>query len=162
MLGAIAGAILGSIIFVRIDALAILVAMPVVFAIEHLRAESLDTRAQRRRRRASLSSFAIALVVMLVAGSAVARKLSHGYLNDLSHNLAALEVAFGAGIAAAIGIFVLHRVPRRSRASPRAEPPHCLWLAGALTIAVGLYAYFLRPQSGEAPRLPRAPELLPP
>ena len=156
VLGAIAGAILGSIIFVRIDALAVLVAMPVVFAIEHLRAETLETQSLRRRRRAGLSSFAIALVVMLIGGSAVTRRLSHGYLNDLSRNLALLEVAFTAGIAAAIGIFVVHRV-RTGLGHRLAQNRALARLAGALTIAIALYAYFLRPRSGDAPRLPLHP-----
>jgi hypothetical protein len=151
VLGAIAGAILGSIIFVRIDALAILVAMPIVFAIEHLRAATLESRARRRRRRAGLSSFAITLVVMLIAGSAVAHKLSQGYLDDLSHDLTLLEVAFGAGIAAAIGIFMVHRACA-GLGHRVAQNRALVWAGGALTIGIALYAYILRPQSGDAPR----------
>jgi hypothetical protein len=154
--GAIAGLILGSIIFVRIDALTVLVGLPVVFAVEQLRTKRLEGREDRRRRRASISFFFVALIAMVVGGTLVSRELSPGYLEDLGHNLKLLELAFAAGIAASIGIFVAHQ--RRAGIGRRlAEDRRLVWVAGGLAVAMALYAYLLRPDTGSAPELRARP-----
>lgn len=149
--GAIAGIMLGSMTFVRIDALAILVALPPALAIESLRASALEPLARRRRRQA-IASFAIAVVFSALTGLWVSRRLTPGYVIELQHNLHLLELACGAGIIVAAGIFAMHRF-RRGIGHRIARHDIVLWLGGALTVAAAVYAYKFRPDGGSAPAI---------
>jgi hypothetical protein len=142
----IAGIVLGSITFVRIDALMILVALPAVLAVEHLRAASLE-RPERRRRRRVLRAFAISVLVAALAGSFVSRRLTPGYMTNLSDNLELLEVGFVLGIAAAACILAVHRIHAGiGRRIGRSRI--VITLASLLTLALAGYAYKLRPRTG--------------
>ncbi len=149
MAGAIAGVVLGTAMFVRIDALAILVAIPAALAIEYLRAAALDAESRRRRRRA-LTAFGIAVGATAWAGSRVSQELSKSYLRDLESELSQLRVAFVAGVIVALVILLIHRV--RPGIGHRLARSNSLLILGAIvTIATAAYAYEWRPRVGPPP-----------
>jgi Dolichyl-phosphate-mannose-protein mannosyltransferase len=147
--GVVAGFVIGAMTMVRIDALAILVALPPALTVEYLRASALEPAACRRRRQA-IGSFAATVIVTGYAGLRVSHRLTPGYVTELQHNLHLLELACAAGVFAAIAIAVLHRI-RRGLGQHLARNDLVLWIAGALTVAVSVYAYKFRPRGGVPP-----------
>jgi hypothetical protein len=147
--GAIAGVITGTVMFVRIDALAVLVAIPSALVIEYLRAARLDPE-PRSRRRGALLGFAAAVAVTTVGGARISQRLSPYYLRDLASELHQLELAFAAGLLVALAIIVIHRV-RPGIGHRIARSNTLLILASGFTIAVAFYAFRWRPRGGTPP-----------
>jgi hypothetical protein len=147
--GAIAGIVLGTVMFVRIDALAILVAIPAALVIEFFRAARLEPAARRRRRGATVT-FAVAVTVTTLAGARTSQRLSPNYVSDLGSQLHQLELAFAAGVVVAFGIIVVHRVlPGIGHWISRSNL--LLWIAGAATVVIAFYAFDDRPQANAPP-----------
>ena len=149
--GLIAGFVLGAMTFVRIDALAILIALPPALAIEYLRASTLEAAARRRRRQV-IGSFAGAVALTAYAGLRVSHRLTPGYVTNLQHNLHLLELACAAGALAAIAIVTIHHL-RAGIGQRVSHSDIALWVGGALTVAVAVYAYKFRPRGGPAPAI---------
>ena len=147
--GAIAGIILGTAMFVRIDALAILVAIPAALVIEYLHAARLEPAARRRRRAANIA-FAAAVALTSYAGARMSKRLSPNYISDLGSELHQLQLAFAAGVVVAIGIIVVHRIfPGIARWISRSNL--LLWVAGVGTVLIAIYAVHYRPKVGAPP-----------
>jgi hypothetical protein len=147
--GAIAGVVIGAMTFVRIDALALFVAIPAALVIEWLRAARLD-RPARRRRRGAIVAFGGCAAVTGWTGLAVARHQTPGYFTVLEHNLHLLELALGAGVTAAVVIVVGHLLFRgvgtrlaRNDALPA--------VAVVALLAAAFYAWEFRPKTGPVP-----------
>jgi hypothetical protein len=149
--GAIAGIILGSITFARIDALGILLAIPAALAVEYIRAESLERRA-RRLRRGTIYSFAIALGATTWLGLRVSHRLSPGYLLALHDDLHQLQLGFLVGLAGALGVLVVHWV-RAGIGHRIAQNRIVIGAVALLTLGAAAYAYEWRPRTGVAPSL---------
>lgn len=141
--GAVAGVVLGTVTFVRIDGLAVLIGIPAALVIEHLRAAAAP-RPARAQRRATISWFAAAVAVTALAGLAMSRALSPAYLHDLRDELRELELAIVVGVAGALAIGRLHRV-RPGIGSRLARNQRVFRSGAALTGAAALYAYVWRP-----------------
>jgi len=150
--GAIAGVILGSITFARIDALAILVGIPVALAVEMARARPGGRDERRRQDRRALWSTAIALVATALLGLGVSRALSPGYLSDLANDLHLLELATATGVAGAVAVIAIHW-KRPGIGHSLASKPILTWTGGALTVAIAVYAYVWRPRTGGKPHV---------
>jgi Dolichyl-phosphate-mannose-protein mannosyltransferase len=149
--GAIAGVILGSITFARIDALGILLAIPAALAVEYLRDEPLEQRT-RRLGRATIFAFAIAVGATMWLGLRVSHRLSPGYLINLHSDLHQLEIGFFAGLVGALGILVVHRV-RAGIGHRIAQSNIVVAVVALLIVGVSAYAWHWRPQTGPLPSL---------
>ena len=150
--GAIAGVVLGATAFVRIDALAMVVALPAALAVEYLRAAGTEPNA-RRRRRAALCSFVIALGATAVGGMVVSHGLRARYLTDLRDNVRHLELGVAVGVVVAAGVLAGHRI--RAGIGHRIARNDVVIAGGAaITIAIAVYAYVWRPRTGTPPTLP--------
>ncbi len=147
--GAIAGFVIGAMTMVRIDALAILIALPPALTVEYLRASTLEPAAARRRRQV-IGAFAATVVFTGYGGLRVSHRLTPGYVTELQHNLHLLELACAAGIVAALGIVGAHRM-RRGIGHRIVRNDLVLWIAGALTAGAAAYAYKFRPRGGPPP-----------
>ena len=149
--GAIAGVVLGTITFARIDALGILLAIPAALAVEYLRTEKLEPP-MRRLRRGAIFSFAIALGATTWLGLRVSHRLSPGYLVNLHKDLHQLEIGFVIGIAAALGILLVHWV-RAGIGHRIAQHNIVVGVGAAMVLGLAVYAYHWRPRSGAPPTL---------
>ena len=150
--GAIAGLVLGTVMIVRIDALAILIAIPAALVVEYFRAAALEPEARRGRRSATVA-FAIAVAVAAYAGTRLSQRLSPNYVSDLGSELHELQLAFAAGVVVAVGIVVVHRIfPGIGRWISRSNL--LLWISGAATVAIAFYAFHDRPRTGRPPVFP--------
>ena len=140
--GAIAGVVLGSIMFVRIDALAILVAIPAALAIEYLRAE----RARAARPGAG-GAGAICRVRDRARASrrGSASRVSQRAEPRLPHrpprDLHQLELALRRGPRRSRSGSSSCTTCRRYRAPARAEQHRCSGRGASLTLAIAVYAY---------------------
>jgi hypothetical protein len=149
--GAIAGTVFGTMMFVRIDALAGLVAIPAALAVEWLRAERLDAP-ERRSRRGAILGFGTATAAAGWIGHYVTRRQTPGYFTDLQHNLHQLEAALVAGIVAALVILAVHYI-RPGIGHRFAGSNVLVGLGIAAVVVVTFYEYKLRPDGGQTPKL---------
>lgn len=149
--GAIAGVVVGTITFARIDALGILLAIPAALAVEYLRTENLEPPL-RRMRRWTIFSFAVALGATTWLGLRVSHRLSPGYLVNLHKDLHQLEIGFALGLAVALGILIVHRV-RAGIGHRIAQSNIVVAVFAVATVALASYAYHWRLHSGAPPSL---------
>jgi hypothetical protein len=149
--GAIAGTVFGTMVFVRVDALAALVALPAALAVEWLRAAPLDDP-ERRKRRATILGFAAATTAAAWIGHFVTRRQTPGYFTDLEHNLHQLEAALVAGVVAGLVILAVHYV-RPGVGHRLASSNLLVGLGIAAVVVVTFYEYKIRPIGGPAPKL---------
>ncbi len=147
--GAIAGVVLGTTTFVRIDSLALLVAIPAALAVEWIRAERRE-RPARRRWRGAIVAFGAATFVTGWLGLRATRHQTPGYYVALHHNLHQLELALVAGVLGAIAVLVGHRL-FRGIGTKLVHNDVLLVIGVTAVVAVSFYAYKIRPKRGPAP-----------
>jgi hypothetical protein len=133
------GLVLGMLQAARIDALAALTGLAVLFAIMWLAADARD------RRSVALSGAACAagLVPGVVLGFTDVWLRSYGYLHDLRADVKLLVVAMVASIVVAAVLVVV--VPRITRRMTRL-PAWVAWIAGGGVGLVGFGLWFVRPR----------------
>jgi hypothetical protein len=149
--GVIAGTVFGTMTFVRVDALAALVAIAPALAVEWLRAERLEPT-DRTHRRATVLGFAAATAAAGWIGHFVTRRQTPGYFTNLEHNLHELEAALVAGIVAAIVILAVHYL-RPGIGHRLAHSNVLVGLGIAAVVGAAFYLYKIRPRGGPAPKL---------
>ena len=149
--GVIAGTVFGTMMFIRIDALATLIAIPAALAVEWLRAERLD-EPERRSRRAAILGFGAATAVAGWIGHYVTRRQTPGYFTNLEHNLHQLEAALVAGIVAGLAILAVHYI-RPGIGHRLAGSNFLVGLGIAVVVVVTFYEYKIRPAGGPTPKL---------
>ena len=149
--GAIAGTVFGTMMFVRIDALAALIAIPAALAVEWLRADRLDPP-ERGRRRGAVLGFAATTAAAGWLGHYVTLRQTPGYFADLHDNLQELEIALLAGIVAGLVILAIHYV-RPGIGHRLAAGNTLVGLGIAAVVVVTFYEYKIRPIGGPAPKL---------
>ncbi|HTH04319.1 MAG TPA: hypothetical protein VL916_00560, partial [Ilumatobacteraceae bacterium] len=152
--GGIAGIVVGTVTFVRIDALALLVAVPAALVVEWMRARRVDQPA-RRRRQGAIVAFAACAVVTGWTGLVVTRRQSPGYYTSLQHNLNLLELALAAGFVAAVVVLLGHLI-FRGIGSRLAHNNVLVGIGIVAVVAVSVYAYKFRPRTGPVPPYNRA------
>jgi hypothetical protein len=147
--GVIAGVVFGAVTFVRVDALALLVALPAALVVEWIRAAEREEPTRRRWRQAMVA-FATAAVVIGVLGVRITRRQSGGYYIALKHDLHMLHLALAAGVLLAVAIAVGHLL-FRGFGRRIARNNVVLGVAIAAFVGVVFYAYKIRPRTGTAP-----------
>ncbi len=147
--GVVAGVVFGAVTFVRVDSLALFVALPAALVVEWIRAEEHEQPARRRWRQA-MAAFATAAVVTGALGVRITRRQSLGYYIALRHDLHLLHLALAAGLLLAVALAVGHLV-FRGFGRRVARNNVVLGVAIAAFVGVVVYAYKIRPRTGTAP-----------
>jgi len=147
--GAIAGVVFGAVTFVRIDSLALFVAIPAALVVEWIRAGELE-QAARRRWRQAIVAFAAASAAIGWLGIRITRRQTPGYYFALRHDQHLLELAIVAGVLLAVAIVVGH-LALRGVGHRLAHNNVLLGVGVAVFVAVSFYAYKIRPKTGPAP-----------
>ena len=135
----VVGVLLGMLQAARIDALAVLTGLGVLFAVIWLVAGAAD----RRSVAVSSGLCAIGLVPGVVLGFTDLSLRSQPYLHDLRTDVKELGAAMVASIV--VGLVLVVVVPRIARRVTRI-PRGTGWIAAALVALVGFSAWFLRPR----------------
>ena len=137
----LAGGVLASSALARVDAVAIVVGVLALVALEWVRCDSDD---EPRAARRTVAAFGGAVVASTLVALATTHHVAHLYVTSLGAEYRELVAAFAATIVAAAAVVVVHRLRpglgRRIAAGRRLPPA----LAVAST-ALFVWAYVLRP-----------------
>ena len=136
----VAGLFLGVLAAARIDALLLLVGLPLLFAVSWLTVNARDRRAVT----GSAAAAAAGIAPGLVLGYADLALRSTQYLHGLHGNVVRLGVAMLVSILVAVGIVI---VAPRLATWWRRVPRSAAWIASAAVAAVGFTAWLVRPQA---------------
>lgn len=140
-IAAIAGGVVASSAYARIDALAILVGVLVLVAVEWVRCES-DPSPERARR--VVAAFTGALVVTTLVALVITHHVARRYIDSLGGEYRQLVGAFAAAIAGVIAVAIVHRTrPGLGRWFTATKAPFGAAVAAAT--AMFAWAYVARP-----------------
>jgi hypothetical protein len=145
----LAGALIGSTLLTRVDALVVVVALPLVAASEHVR----TTRTGDRRGRTTVWAFALGFAAAIAASAWAVEALSRGYRRALGDDYDRLRLALVATtIAGLVGIVAARAAPGVAAALARKRP-----VAVGTAAAFGgaaVWALAVRPALSDAPYVP--------